>query len=267
MKSKSLVILQNINSSLRDNNGKWRDEPVGVIKEAETNKAGIKRLKSIIEILLNSDISKYTKRFITTPDSNIKQVLDIIHSEERQIAVDSDTNIDSFDYSYVVKLVSKDSKMIMDTLNYNLILNCVYNELSDYVDIDTRILEFVTKHGTSCEERNNLTLNINSTRRERNGYCGNPEFFEVLETLKPYIVSEKKRAESKLNSNVGFIGYFNYLLSLASLTDDSTVKRDRQLLLKFLNGGDISIDIENMSKNNTKSHIKLQSSMTNMLIV
>ena len=247
MKSKSWIILQRVASSLMNNNGQWLDEPIGIVKEAKTNDKGIKRLKNIIEIILNSpDISKYTKRFITTPNSSIKQVLDLIDSEERNRRTNTSNDTEMHGYSYVVKILSNDCKLIMDTLNYSVILDCINNNLTNYIDIDTRIAEFVSKHGASCNERNNLILYIDDTKRERNKYCGSPEFFKILERLRPYLITEKNKTEQEMTDNREFIGYFNYLLSLAPFIDSDTVRRDRDILIKFLKGGDISLDVANI---------------------
>lgn len=247
MKSKSLIILQRVASSLMNNNGQWLDEPIGIVKEAKTNDEGIKRLKNIIEIIINSpDISKYTKRFITTPNSSIRQVVDLIDSEERDRHTDISNDNEMYGYSYVVKILSNDCKLIMDILGYSAILDCINNNLSNCADLDARIVEFVSKHGDGCKERKNLILYIDDTKRERNEYSGSPEFFKILEKLRPYLITEKNKTEKEMTDNQEFVRYFNYLLSLAPFIDNDTVRRDRDILIKFLKGGDISLDVANI---------------------
>lgn len=241
MNSKSLIIIQRIAGSMIGSQGQFLDEPVGVVRDAGTNKEGIKRLKYIIEIILNSqDISKYTKKFIVTPNASIKEVFSLVNNEERGNHTKIDNVKETYGYSHVVKILAKDCKLIMDTLGYNVILDCMENKLIDYVDIDNRIIEFISKYGASCNERNNLLLDVGSNIREKTKYCGNPEFFKILEKLRPYLISEKKKTEKEVVSNQEFIGYFNYLLSLAPILGDSVARKDRELLLKFLNGEDIS---------------------------
>lgn len=252
MKNKSLVILQRVASSLMDADGKWLKSPVGIVASARTNKEGIKRLKNIIEIILNSpSVSKYTKRFIATPNSSIKQVSNIITLEEKEVRENVLDNTRIYGYTYIVKQVSNDCKLIFDAFGYENIINCINNNIVSYVEVDARIVEFIAKYGSSCNERDNLILRLDKSTVEKNKYCGSQEFFNMLERLRPYLVTEKQKAEDEINRDIEFIGYFNYLLCSAPFTDNADVRRDRDRLLRFLRGDDVSIS----SLNNNSSGI------------
>lgn len=249
MKNKSLVILQRVASSLMDADGKWLKKPVGIVASARTNREGIKRLKNILEIILNSpSVSKYTKKFIVTPNSSIKQVSNTITLEEKEAKSSAGDNTRIYGYTYIVKQVSNDCKLIFDAFGYDNIINCINNSLVSYAEIDARIAEFIAKYGSSCNERDNLILRMSKSTVEKNRYCGSQEFFNMLERLRPYLVTEKQKAEDEINRDTEFIGYFNYLLCSAPFTDNADVRRDRDRLLKFLRGDDISLGNINNNK-------------------
>ena len=246
MKNKSLIILQRVASSIMDADGKWLKKPVGIVASAGTNREGIKRLKNILEIILNSpSVSKYTKKFIVTPNSSIKHVSNMLILEEREKNSSAGDNTRIYGYPYIVKQVSNDCKLIFDAFGYDNIINCINNSIVSYAEIDARIAEFISKYGSSCNERDNLIVKLSKSTVEKNRYCGSQEFFNMLERLRPYLVAEKKRTEDEINRDTEFVGYFNYLLYSAPFTDNADVRKDRDRLLKFLRGEDINLDSMN----------------------
>ena len=244
MRNRYLNILQMVTTSLMDKHGNWLDNPIGFIEENGTNESSIKRLKNIIKIILESpNISEYTKRFIKSEHTNVKQLIAELDDENRSKVIEPRTEIIGSGYTKVTNSLRKDSELIAKFIDYSDLFDCINNRLNSYAGIDVGIAEFVSKFGTSCNERNNLQLSISTSRKEKNSYCGNPEFFIKLEKLRPYLATIKEEVEKDINNDFEFIGYLNYLLSLAPIVEDNRASADREILIKFLGGGDIHSDI------------------------
>lgn len=248
MKNRYLAVLQMVAASLKDKRGNWLKCPIGIIEESHTCELGVKRLKNILEVVLESpSVSDYTKRFLKSQHINAKQLANEIDAENRRRVFRSQDDVICTGINRVTGALARDTEKISSCIAYNDIFDCINNNLESYVNIDAGIAEFVSKFGSSCAARDNLQLNLDTNRRERNKYCGNPEFFAKLEKLRPYLVTTKEEVERDVNEDFEFIGYLNYLLSLAPLVEDGSSRTDRDILMRFLRGEDISADILSMN--------------------
>jgi hypothetical protein len=239
LNSKCLSLLKKVHYSLKDENGVYRDIPISIIGNANTSVEGLKRLKGILDLVLSSDkIYEGTKIFIRNNDMSIKEVYDKVESDYKSQRTNKNKIEASGTYSTVIKKIHNDNEKLIQTFGMDMIQDCIYNRISDFSEFDRKISIFIAEYGTSNNVRNNLMINIDDKPCMCNEYRGSEDFFEILNSIEPYLKERMTIIEEVINKNKEFVGYFNYLLNSISLVDDDIVNSDRERLLKFLNNED-----------------------------
>lgn len=234
---KDINILQKVYTSLKDDNGIWRKEPVGIISNAETSEKNVETLRLIIDIILGSDkIADEVKLFISS-ESTIREINDEINRRIELRSIVNKKKTSPYSYSNTCKKITDASTNFSAILGLGMIRKLIYNRVEDRDNIDKKIEKLMLSYGNSNGLRNNLAIDIDTDEIGVSAYKNNEDFFDILQTVENYLVQRKAIIQRALNNDRHFVKYFNYLLNSASLSDDS-VRQDRERLLKFLNNED-----------------------------
>lgn len=234
---KDINILQKVYTSLKDDNGIWRKEPVGIISNAETSEKNVETLRLILDIILGSDkIADEVKLFISS-ESTIREINDEINRRIELRSIVNKKKTSPYSYSNTCKKITDASTNFSAILGLGMIRKLIYNRVEDNDNIDKKIEKFMLSYGNSNGLRNNLAIDIDTDEIGVSAYKNNEDFFDILQTVENYLVQRKAIIQRALNNDRHFVKYFNYLLNSASLSDDS-VRQDRERLLKFLNNED-----------------------------
>ncbi len=234
---KDINILQKVYTSLKDDNGIWRKEPVGIISNAETSEKNVETLRLILDIILGSDkIADEVKLFISS-ESTIKEINDEINRRIELRSIVNKKKTSPYSYSNTCKKITDASTNFSAILGIGMIRKLIYNRVEDTDNIDKKIEKFMLSYGNSNGLRNNLAIDIDTDEIGVSAYKNNEDFFDILQTVENYLVQRKAIIQRALNNDKHFVKYFNYLLNSASLSDES-VRQDRERLLKFLNNED-----------------------------
>lgn len=234
---KDINILQKVYTSLKDDNGIWRKEPVGIISNAETSEKNVETLRLILDIILGSDkIADEVKLFISS-ESTIREINDEINRRIELRSIVNKKKTSPYSYSNTCKKITDASTNFSAILGLGMIRKLIYNRVEDSDNIDKKIEKFMLSYGNSNGLRNNLAIDIDTDEIGVSAYKNNEDFFDILQTVENYLVQRKAIIQRALNNDRHFVKYFNYLLNSASLSDDS-VRQDRERLLKFLNNED-----------------------------
>ena len=238
MNNKLVQELKKYCCSLRDSNGLWYSEPIGIVKNAQTSSDGINRVKTILNIVLNSDkISDETKIYISSMDFNIKDVNEKINELRANATKQLKRKVTELSYNNTLTKISNDNQRLKMIFGDSIIRDCVYNRLTDFSQLDSLIDRLILEFGQCEKSRGNLMIDIEKTSMAFNGYNNNEEFFDILSSIEGYLIQRKMIIEKAINSNSDFVSYFNYLLSDKGITDER-VSVDRERLLRFLNNED-----------------------------
>lgn len=234
---KDINILQKVYASLKDDNGIWRKEPVGIISNAETSEKNVETLRLILDIILGSDkIADEVKLFISS-ESTIKEINDEINRRIELRSIVNKKKTSPYSYSNTCKKITDASTSFSAILGIGMIRKLIYNRVEASDNIDNKIEKFMLSYGNSNGLRNNLAIDIDTDEIGVSAYKNNEDFFDILQTVENYLVQRKAIIQRAINNDKHFVKYFNYLLNSASLSDDS-VRQDRERLLKFLNNED-----------------------------
>lgn len=234
---KDINILQKVYTSLKDDNGIWRKEPVGIISNAETSEKNVETLRLILDIILGSDkIADEVKLFISS-ESTIREINDEINRRIELRSIVNKKKTSPYSYSNTCKKITDASTNFSAILGLGMIRKLIYNRVEDSDNIDKKLEKFMLSYGNSNGLRNNLAIDIDTDEIGVSAYKNNEDFFDILQTVENYLVQRKAIIQRALNNDRHFVKYFNYLLNSASLSDDS-VRQDRERLLKFLNNED-----------------------------
>ena len=234
---KDINILQKVYTSLKDDNGIWRKESVGIISNAETSEKNVETLRLILDIILGSDkIADEVKLFISS-ESTIREINDEINRRIELRSIVNKKKTSPYSYSNTCKKITDASTNFSAILGLGMIRKLIYNRVEDSDNIDKKIEKFMLSYGNSNGLRNNLAIDIDTDEIGVSAYKNNEDFFDILQTVENYLVQRKAIIQRALNNDKHFVKYFNYLLNSASLSDDS-VRQDRERLLKFLNNED-----------------------------
>lgn len=234
---KDINILQKVYTSLKDDNGIWRKEPVGIISNAETSEKNVETLRLILDIILGSDkIADEVKLFISS-ESTIREINDEINRRIELRSIVNKKKTSPYSYSNTCKKITDASTNFSAILGLGMIRKLIYNRVEDSDNIDKKIEKFMLSYGNSNGLRNNLAIDIDIDEIGISAYKNNEDFFDILQTVENYLVQRKAIIQRALNNDRHFVKYFNYLLNSASLSDDN-VRQDRERLLKFLNNED-----------------------------
>lgn len=234
---KDINILQKVYTSLKDDNGIWRKEPVGIISNAETSEKNVETLRLILDIILGSDkIADEVKLFISS-ESTIREINDEINRRIELRSIVNKKKTSPYSYSNTCKKITDASTNFSAILGLGMIRKLIYNRVEDSDNIDKKIEKFMLSYGNSNGLRNNLAIDIDTNEIGVSAYKNNEDFFDILQTVENYLVQRKAIIQRALNNDKHFVKYFNYLLNSASLSDES-VRQDRERLLKFLNNED-----------------------------
>lgn len=234
---KDINILQKVYASLKDDNGIWRKEPVGIISNAETSEKNVETLRLIIDIILGSDkIADEVKLFISS-ESTIKEINDEINRRIELRSIVNKKKTSPYSYSNTCKKITDASTNFSAILGIGMIRKLIYNRVEDSDNIEKKIEKLMLSYGNSNGLRNNLAIDIDTDEIGVSAYKNNEDFFDILQTVENYLVQRKAIIQRAINNDKHFVKYFNYLLNSASLSDDS-VRQDRERLLKFLNNED-----------------------------
>lgn len=237
MKSEKVInILQKIYSSLKNDDGIWREEPVGIIANANTSDENVETLKLIINTILGSDkISDEVKLFISN-EYTIREVNEEINRRIELRSIANKKKISPYSYGNTCKKITDTNDDIVSILGIGTIRNLIYNR-TENDDIKSKVDKFIIEYGNGSKLRNNLLIDIDTDVIGVSAYKNNEDFFDILGTLENYLISRKAIIQKAINNDKHFVSYFNYLLNSASLNDKEAL-RDRERLLKFLNNED-----------------------------
>ena len=231
--------LQDYCYSLRNENGRWRTIPIGLIGNVHLSTTQLSRVKNILNIILNSDnISIDTKLYILNYRSTIKEVNANYNREARNRALLLGKTHKDMCYNSTLNHVAKDETALIKCVGKDFFTDIVYNpnKLSGRAYSD-KLSCLIQDFGVYDGKRENLMLHIDKNKVQYNGVVNHEKFFNTLERLRPYIVKVRDSMEDEINHDREFVEYFNYLLSTAGIQDE-TVTNDRDRLLRFLNGED-----------------------------
>ena len=219
---------------LIDEHGNWRDMPIGIVHSSRCCEESIELMKIIITIIVNSNnISDETKLFIIHKGLNIKETNEMINDLREAASDICKKRLKPLSYSNTMVKISRDSEQISTIVGDRFFRDLYYNKVPIGRERTKFLNKLIQAYGDCDSIRENLLININSTKIAKNGYCNNSEFFVKLDKLKPYLVQQKREVEIDINKDKEFIEYFNYLLNKASITDKE-VQTDREKLFKFL---------------------------------
>lgn len=237
MNIKILKYLQECIYSLEDN-GNIRKEPIGVIKNSNASNDNIEKIRSIINIIKNSDsISEDTKIFISNYKISLKGTNEILNNNCKNGVYENKKGIKPSSYSTTVARIGEDENNLVKTIGENVIPNLLYTNLISDKEYNRLLGKLVSKYGVYNKLRRNLGLFIDDSVSGISEYKGSEDFFDILKDLEGYLIQRKRILEDTINSDKDFISYYNYLLSSCD-THDKVVNRDRERLMKFLNNED-----------------------------
>lgn len=238
MSNKVLNDLKEIYYCLVDENGKWRKLPVGTVYTSRCGKESIEIMKSIINIVVNSDnISDETRIYVTNKGLNIKDTNEVINDLRRRTAGHLQQNIKPLNYMNTTNKIAADNEKLESVLSSSFIRDLLYDRVPSANELRKFNNKLLSLYGSYEKSRDNLMIKIDSDKIDCNSYCNNEEFFDILESIEGYLVQRKIIVEEAINSNSEFVEYFNYLLSSKGVTDKKVIK-DRERLMKFLNNQD-----------------------------
>lgn len=222
LKKKYVQELKEYYQGLFDEYGFMRENPTGVLASCEIEEFNKNALSSLLRVILNSDnVSNWTKAYITNFRENIK---DVVADSSVKVA-----------YGTVLKCIGKDDEQLENDIGL-LPRRLAYNMLESRSEYNESMKEINKKYGCAFEMRDKLLVQIDRTTKAR--HMDSTDFFLKLNDLEVYLKERFKRVEFMANNDTEFSGYFNYLLSTPD-SDDPVIIRDRERLLKFLNGEDI----------------------------
>lgn len=238
MNNKLLLELQKSYYSLKDNNGNWRESPIGIVKNAKTSIDNIKVLRNIISILMASDnLSDDAKIFICNYSISIKNVNEIINDFRNEASERMNKPLRKVSYNATVSKLASDEKTLVSCIGPDFIKRVMYDQVESKREITDKLDRLLKLYGENNNQRENLTIYISDKYINCNSYKGDERFFDILRDIECYLKQRKEIVENAINSDREFIEYFNYLLSSKGVLDD-TVQVDRERLLKFLNNQD-----------------------------
>lgn len=261
MANKIVDDLRKCYDSLKDEQGRWRYKPIGLLASCETSDDSIKRIKKLITVISGSDfISTETKIYMCNPTMNITHVNEEINILRNKVQSTVRKRVAPYSYSNTVKKINDDNKIITEILGNTFLKDLIHNRIeSDSAinmcdSVDAKIETLIGAIGTNDKSRENLAIQIDTSLCECNSYRNNEEFFDILGSIEQYLKERMTIIENAINSDKEFVAYFNYLLSSSSINDEF-VERDRERLLKFLNNEDYTTGYETNSNetDNTQS--------------
>lgn len=276
---KVINVIQKVYASLKDENGTWRSEPVGVVANAETSEENVDKLKLVLDIILGSDkIPDEVKLFIST-EYSIREVNEEINRRVEIKSIANKKKITPYSYGNTCKKISDTSDDISNIIGIGTLRDLIYNRVDTEDSINYKLEQLIREYGNSNGLRNNLLIDVDTDELAGNQYNDSEEFFDVLSTLENYLIQRKAIIQKAINSDRQFVKYFNYLLNSASINDKSA-QEDRERLLKFLNNedyrtgytgddevdsGDIDIDSEfsDLFENDNENNISEETSEKN----
>jgi len=231
--------------SLRDKQGYWRDKPIGIVANAETNEDNIERLKTILMVLFSSDkISDETKLFLSDLSINMKETNEELNRLRDLVSSTSGKKLNHLSYDNTIKKIRADNESLTAIFGRDIIRDCVYNRLDSISQLDSRIDKFISEFGVCDKSRNNLLISIGNTEIGVNHYKNNEEFFDILKSIECYLTQRVNIIQKAINQDKEFVAYFNYLLSQHGIIDKSA-HTDRERLIKFLNNEDYTTGYNN----------------------
>lgn len=253
MANKIIDDLRKCYDSLKDEQGRWRYKPIGLLASCETSDDGIKRIKKLITVINGSDfISTETKIYMCNPTMNIIHVNEEINILRNKVQSTVRKRVAPYSYSNTVKKINDDNKIITEILGNTFLKDLIHNRIESdstinmYNSVDDKIETLIGAIGTNDKSRENLAIQIDTSLCECNSYRNNEEFFDILGSIEQYLKERMTIIENAINSDKEFVAYFNYLLSSSSINDEF-VERDRERLLKFLNNEDYTTGYETNS--------------------
>lgn len=240
MANKLLKALQECYYDLKNETGQWRVEPIGIINTAKTSEKNIEYIKQILDIISTTDdLSEQTKLFIT----HYIKIVDInkmINDIGKKKAERSRQSYKEISYSSTAKKIAQDNEKLEHIIGMDTLKNLIYNIDLDEAKLKKLIKKLPNYFGSYDKLRSNLAINLSDKYCKSNNMANNEEFFEILDSLSPYLVQRMDIILEILNNNRAFIEYFNYLLSKEATLDDN-VRTDRERLVLFLNNKDYSL--------------------------
>ncbi|MBO5389187.1 MAG: hypothetical protein J6A59_13870, partial [Lachnospiraceae bacterium] len=250
MKIRVLKQLQEYYYSLKDDNGNWRERPIGILAKTRTPSKNIDKLKVIINVLESSDkISEISKIFICNRKLSIRSATDIFNDFREQASVKLDKPLRPIGYATGVNKIQKDENDIIKCLGEDFLRNLAYDIDLTTLEIENKINDLFRDFCVFDKQRKNLTVYINDSIVKCNEYKGSEEFFDILSSLECYLIQQKTIVEDTINKNQKFVEYFNYLLATKDISDKD-VASDRERLLMFLNNQDYKQKISVVSNDN-----------------
>ena len=238
MKIKILKQLQEYYYDLKDDNGIWREKPIGILAKASTPKNNIEKIKTILSILESSDkLDMCTKIFMCNKKLSIKAANDILNDLRDQASEKLDKQLRHVSYTTSCIRMTNDEEKLTLCIGDTFLKRLVYNIDITSREIEDKVSKLIKEFSVFDNQRKNLTLYINDSYFKCGEYKGNEKFFEKLKDIECYLIQRKEIIENAINSDKEFVGYFNYLLSSKGIQDNQ-VMIDRERLLKFLNNQD-----------------------------
>ena len=245
MRGKLIDNLKIYYGCIKDENGKWRKIPNGLISRCNTSEDNLSKLKTIITTLLGSDlISDETKIYISDPDISMRGVNEKINKARETVQLRIKKRVSALSYNNTIKKISDDNLKIISVLDPNTVRNIVYNRVDDsnLEETEKQIYNLILMFGACDKSRDNLIIKIDNDKIAKNSYCNNSDFFDILSSLENYLKERMNIIENAINSDSEFVEYFNYLLS-ASAINDRECYSDRERLLNFLHNKDYSLSV------------------------
>lgn len=223
---------------LRDSHGNKREKPIGLIGRAETCEEYAQMIDTILMVIMDSDdISVESKLFISNMGTNISGISRLYNDILTKKAAESGISVLPVSYDTTRLRMNKDSAILEKYFGNGLLKDLVYDQVSDWRATNMNIRKFKERYSDTESYRENLDFDIKDLKFTGNPKMDSNEFFDIMHTLEPYLLSKKRMLETGLNSNKQFVDYFNYLLSREA-ADDDEVQIDRERLLKFLSNQD-----------------------------
>lgn len=238
--SNTFKMLKSVIYSLYDNNGNERPSYIGIIKDNDVNEVRIDLLKNIIKVCLESDwFSEETKLYLRNRDLTLKRVNEVINEqlEENRNQYMAKYGLSLNDngkvkYNNTVSKIMYDQKKLNSKFGGDFMTNIVVQKTVDISHYEMIVNKMLIDSLGVDSSRDNLTLNIREGLMIKE-YDG--DFIDKYgDILRFYLKSTIKSIEEMLNKDKLFVGYFNYLLSGIS-TSDNKVIEDRKKLINILN--------------------------------
>lgn len=215
-KESFLVYLREIIGDMVDVNGNMRVTPIGATGKKNLSNNKIKLLSDIISLLRNTSIiNKETRMYISNKYITIRGVNETLNEDitNTQDRINNNTTLSKIQYdkNRLSKIFGE--SMFVDILSKDM-------DISIYERI---IAEQYVKYAGKSDIKKNLLINIPSD-------CMSSEieedaFEEFIGVISPYIKSQITFIENNLD--ISSCGYFNYLLSMPSLTGINKERSDR----------------------------------------